>query len=142
MLCYIVAVVSVTLLSCSSKLLLYIVVSQDVVTAAVVLEMQACVGRDQHIYFACFGANTLAWSSMTRGAYGSPMQASVHVQVLIESTMIQQLHEDRSSSVTLSTTMIMCHIIIVSLIRCISISYTQHIIYTWVNLCAFYSFFH
>ena len=36
----------------------------------------------------------------------------------------------------------MWHIIIVSLIRCISISYTQHIIiHTWVNLCAFYSFF-
>ena len=34
----------------------YIVVSQDVVTVAVVLEMRACVGRDQYLsfYVACY----------------------------------------------------------------------------------------
>ena len=31
----------------------YIVVSQDVVTVAVVLEMHACVGRDQHLSWCC-----------------------------------------------------------------------------------------
>ena len=43
-----------TLLACSSKLLLYIVVSQDVVIVAVVLEMYTCVCRDQQFNVACF----------------------------------------------------------------------------------------
>ena len=45
-------------------------------------------------------------------ACGSPMQASVHVQVLIESTMIQQLRTETAPrlAVTVSSIMIiMCH---------------------------------
>ena len=31
----------------------YIVVSQDVMTVAIVLEMRTCVGRDKHLYHLC-----------------------------------------------------------------------------------------
>ena len=42
----------------------YIVVSQDVVTIAVVLEMHACVGRDQHLSFMLLAIPTEASARM------------------------------------------------------------------------------
>ena len=42
----------------------YIVVSQDVVTVAVVLEMHACVGRDQHLSLMLLAIPTEASARM------------------------------------------------------------------------------